>query len=142
MLAGFAVSGDREVLIALTVGQVAQVLREASGRPHLASQLPEMTELDVVSSAVLPLLEDVAYSRSALRALLVLNALPLDGSERELTDVAKEIGLSPSTTYRYIGTWMAVGLLEQDPRSRRYRRARVAGTGGEGSSGADGGDAG
>jgi hypothetical protein len=115
-------SGDREVLIALTDGQVAQVLREVSGRPHLASLLPEMTELDGVSGVVLPLLEDVAYSRSALRALLVLNALPLDGSERELTDVAKEVGLSPSTTHRYISTWMAVRLVEQNPRSRRYRR--------------------
>ena len=115
-------SGDREVLIALTDGQVAQVLREASGRPHLASLLPEMAVLDGVSSVVVPLLEDAAYSRSVLRALLVLNALPLDGSERELTDIAEELGFSASTTHRYIGTWMAVGLVEQNPRSRRYLR--------------------
>jgi hypothetical protein len=137
-----AVSDDREVLIALTDGQVAQVLREASGRPHLASQLPEMSERDVVSSVVLPLLENEAYSRSALRALLVLNALPLDGSERKLTDVVKEVGLSPSTIHRYVGTWVALGLVEQHPRSRRYRRARAADAGAERASGAGAGDAG
>jgi DNA-binding IclR family transcriptional regulator len=53
---------------------------------------------------------------------LVINALPLDGSEREVTDVATELGLSASTTHRYLHTWMAVGLVERNPRSRRYRR--------------------
>jgi DNA-binding MarR family transcriptional regulator len=139
---GVAVSGDREVLIALTDGQVAQVVRGASGRPHLAGLLSEMTELDVVSSVVLALLEDAAYSRSALRALLVLNALPLDGGERVLTDIAGQVGVSASTTHRYMRTWTALGLVEQDPRSRRYRRARVVGAGGERATGAGGGDAG
>jgi DNA-binding IclR family transcriptional regulator len=32
--------------------------------------------------------------------------------------------MSPSTTHRYISTLLAVGLLEQDPRSRRYQLAR------------------
>jgi hypothetical protein len=126
-----AVSGDRGVLIELTDGQVARVLREASGRVDLAALLRDVGELDVVSEVVLPLLEDGAYSRSVLRALLVLNALPLDGSERELTDVSRELALSPSTTHRYIGTWMAVGLVEQDPRSRRYRRALAGDAGAE-----------
>ena len=125
MPGGFVVSGDRGVLIALTDGQVAQVLREVSGRPHQASLLAEVSQLDGVSSVVLPLLEDPAYSRSVLRALLVINALPLDGNERELTDVARELGVSGSTTHRYLHTLMAVGLIEQNPRSRRYRRTPV-----------------
>jgi DNA-binding IclR family transcriptional regulator len=29
--------------------------------------------------------------------------------------------MSPSTTHRYMTTLLAVGLLEQDPRTRRYR---------------------
>lgn len=142
MSGGFEVSGDREILIALTDGQVARVVREASGRPDLASLLPEMTGLDVVSSVVLELLENAAYSRSALRALLVLNALPPDGGERELTEIARQLGLSGSTTHRYLRTWMALGLIEQNPRSRRYRRARVAAAGGEGERSAGGGGAG
>jgi DNA-binding IclR family transcriptional regulator len=35
--------------------------------------------------------------------------------------VAMQLGLSPSTTHRYMTTLLAAGLLEQDPRSRRYR---------------------
>lgn len=135
-------SGDRGVLIALTDGQVEQVLREASGRPHPASLLPEIGEVDVLSSAVLALLDDPAHSRSALRALLVLNALPPDGSGRELTAIAKELGLSASTTHRYMHTWMALGLVQRHPRSRRYSRTRVEDTAGRRARAAGGADAG
>jgi DNA-binding IclR family transcriptional regulator len=31
--------------------------------------------------------------------------------------------MSPSTTHRYLSTLLAVGLLEQDPRTRRYQVA-------------------
>jgi hypothetical protein len=117
---GGAVSGGRGVVIALTDGQLAQVLREAP--PQLASLLPEVSQLDARSSVVLALLEDERFSRTTLRALLVLSALPADGSERELTHLARELGISPSTTHRYIHTWMALGLIEQNPRSRRYYR--------------------
>jgi DNA-binding MarR family transcriptional regulator len=122
---GVVVSGDRGVLIALTDGQVAQVLREASGQADPASLLSEVSQIDVVASVVAPLLEDPSYSRSVLRALLVINALPLDGNDRGLTDVARELGLSASTTHRYMHTLIAVGLIEQNPRSRRYRRPPV-----------------
>lgn len=115
-------NGERGVTITLTRWQVARVL-EASAASGLAT-LPEgLGEFGRLQDAVLPLLDDTAFSRSTLRALLVLGAFPADGEERELTDVARELDLSPSTTHRYIGTWMAVGLLEQHPRSRRYRRA-------------------
>jgi hypothetical protein len=116
-------SADRGVLIALTDAQVEQVLRESADRPQLASLLPDVGRVDGLSSVALPLLEDASYSRSVLRALLVLDALPPDGSERELTDLARDLELSPSTTHRYLHTWMAFGFVEQDPRSRRYRRA-------------------
>ncbi len=116
--------GDRGVTISLTGWQVARVL-EASAATGLAALPQGLSEFGKLQSAVLPLLDDTAFSRSTLRALLVLGAFPADGEERELTDVARELELSPSTTHRYIGTWMAVGLLEQHPRSRRYRRAAV-----------------
>jgi hypothetical protein len=121
-------SGERGVTITLTRWQVARVL-EVSAASGLAALPQELGDFGQLQSAVLPLLDDTAFSRSTLRALLVLGAFPADGEERELTDVARELDLSPSTTHRYIGTWMAVGLLEQHPRSRRYRRASVdAGT--------------
>jgi hypothetical protein len=111
------------VRIALTDGQVARVVQEASGGAGLAGLLSGVSDLERLHSVVLPLLDDPRCSRSTFRALLVLGAFPADGSERELTDIAKRLGFSPSTTHRYIGTWLAVGLLEQDPHSRRYRRA-------------------
>ncbi len=125
-------SRERDVTITLTDRQVRQVLREASGRTSLASVLPEVGGLEVLRSVVLSLKDDATCSRSTLRALLVLAAFPADGSERELSDVARQLGLSPSTTHRYIGTWMAVGMLEQDPRSRRYRRVLASRPGGRG----------
>ncbi len=127
-------SGERDVTITLTDRQVAQVVREASGRTTLASVLPDVSGIDALRSVVLPLRDDTSYSRSTLRALLVLAAFPADGSERELTEIARQLDISPSTTHRYIGTWMAVGLLEQHPRSRRYRRGLAHRGGGVGAS--------
>ena len=45
---------------------------------------------------------------------------PPTASSLAVTDVAERLALSPSTTHRYMSTLLAVGLLEQDPRSRRY----------------------
>jgi hypothetical protein len=115
------VSAERNVTITLTEWQVARVVREVHGESHLEA-LPDVEHLAGMRGALVPLLDDATYSRSTLRALLVLAAFPPDGGERELTDVARQLDLSPSTTHRYIGTWMAVGLLEQHPRTRRYRR--------------------
>jgi hypothetical protein len=120
----FALTVDHGVSIALTDGQVAHILRDASHRVHLTSLLAEVDELAVSSNAVLALLEDTNLSRSTLRALLVLDAIPPDGGERELTDIARQLDVSASTAHRYIHTWMALGLIEQNPRSRRYRRVQ------------------
>ena len=124
-------SATGDVTITLTDAQVAQVLDEASGRASVASVLPELSALDTMRSVLLSIEGDARCSRSALRALLVLAAFPGDGGERELTDVARELGFSPSTAHRYIGTWLAIGLLEQEPRSRRYRRTLAARAAGE-----------
>lgn len=114
---------ERSVTITLTELQVARIVREVTGESGILALPAGLDELSRLRGMLQPLLDDAAYSRSTLRALLVLGAFPTDGEERELTDVARQLDLSPSTTHRYIGTWMAVGLLEQHPRSRRYRRA-------------------
>ena len=109
-----------EVAITLTKAQVRDVVRGASvaAGSHPLSALLELKDV------VLPLLRDSECSRSTLRGLLVLAAVPIDGSEREVTDIANHLGISASTTYRYLNTWVAVGLVDRDPRSRRYRRTR------------------
>jgi hypothetical protein len=114
---------ERPLMIALTDAQVAEVVREASGGPRLAGLLAAAGNLDELQRTMAPLLADPRHSHSALRAVLVLAAFSVDGSEREVTEVAKALSLSPSTTYRYLRTWVALGLLEQNPSSRRYRRA-------------------
>ncbi len=126
------VNAGRRVRVALSGLQVEQVMEQLSGRVSVMGVLGGgVPDLDGVRRALEPLLEDNRYSRSACRALLVLAAFPVDGSELELTDVARELGISQSTIHRYIATWMAIGLLEQDPQSRRYRRPPAADVGGE-----------
>jgi hypothetical protein len=113
---------ETDVSIVLTSSQLAQVARAASpenrGVASLLSTLGNLTS----ASQVLDLADTANVSRSVLRALLVLAAFPLDGAYRALADVAKELGYNASTAHRYVGTWLAIGLLEQDPKSRRYRR--------------------
>jgi hypothetical protein len=136
---GAIMSADRGVRIALSGVQVEQVVRQISGHAGVTRLLPEVPDLDELQHALQPLLTDTQYSRSACRALLVLAAFPADGSEVELTEVARALEISPSTTHRYIATWMAIGLLEQDPRSRRYRRPLASSEGSERETSATGG---
>lgn len=115
------VSGDTEIAINLNRAQIAHVVHEATGRRG-ATALLAGNDFQALDALVRPLLGDAMLSRATYRALLVLYAFPADHSGREVTDVAKKLRLSPSTTHRYARTWAAIGLLEQDPQSRRYRR--------------------
>ena len=69
-------------------------------------------------------MDDTRFSRSLLRALMVLASYPVDGSARSVSDVAKELGMGISTAHRYTSTFAQVGVLERDAVSRQYRRAR------------------
>jgi DNA-binding MarR family transcriptional regulator len=65
-------------------------------------------------------------STSLLHGFLILSQLPADGSDVGNTELARRLGLSASTTHRYVSTLVALGLAERAPRSRRYRRAAVS----------------
>jgi hypothetical protein len=117
-----APSTGRRVAVTLTDAQVAQVVLEAAGDIELAGSMSGLSSLEELRQVVLPFIDDETYSHAIFRGVMVLAAFPADGSERELTDVARTVGLSPSTTYRYARSWIALGLLEQNTRSRRYRR--------------------
>jgi DNA-binding IclR family transcriptional regulator len=67
--------------------------------------------------------DDARLSRSLLSGLLVFAAFPADGESLGNLDVARMLGMSPSTTHRYISTLLEVGLLERDAGTRRYRLA-------------------
>jgi hypothetical protein len=115
-------SSGRRVAVTLTDAQVAQIVLEAAGDTELAGSMSGLSSLEELRQVVLPFIDDETYSHAIFRGVMVLAAFPADGGERELTDVARTVGVAPSTAHRYVRSWIALGLLEQNPRSRRYRR--------------------
>jgi DNA-binding MarR family transcriptional regulator len=108
------------ITIELTRSQIDQVVRSNSEGNGVASVLHGLADRNLTSNYE-ALASSPRLSRSLLLGLLVLACFPTDGSALAVTDVAVRLGLSPSTTHRYMTTLLAAGLLEQDPRSRRYR---------------------
>jgi hypothetical protein len=124
---GEAVVAMREVNVTLSAEQVQAVVHQATAPVALGHVFaPALDDPEALRAILRPLLGDNAYSRSVLRALIVLTGFPADGTEREVTAVAREIELSPATTYRYLHTWTAAGVLAHDSDSRRYRRPPLA----------------
>jgi hypothetical protein len=64
---------------------------------------------------------DPRISRSLLRGLSLLTRFSPDGAERGIVELAHELGMSPSTAYRYAFTLVELGLLERSPTTRKYR---------------------
>jgi hypothetical protein len=67
---------------------------------------------------------DPRLSRSLVRGLSLLTCFPADGSGRGVVELAHEAGMSPSTAHRYASTLVELGLLERNPKSRKYRLRR------------------
>jgi len=63
--------------------------------------------------------------RPSLRGLAVLSSYGPERPWRAISDLAKELNMSPSTTHRYVKTLRAVGLLEQNPTTREYRPVAI-----------------
>jgi IclR helix-turn-helix domain len=125
--AGSRVHG-KQVWLELTQAQVEGVIRataDAHG-PSLNLLLSGLiTEQAITEGALedryLEELESGRLSHSLFRGLLIL-ALFISGEEgRGVVEVARQLGLSPSTTHRYMTTLVAFGLLVQDPSTRKYR---------------------
>jgi DNA-binding MarR family transcriptional regulator len=108
------------ITIELTRSQVDRVVRHGShAGPGVSVALRGLSNGGLASSFA-SLSASPRLSRSLLLGLLVLACFPADGEALAVTDVAGRLDLSPSTTHRYMSTLLAVGLLEQDPRTRRY----------------------
>jgi IclR helix-turn-helix domain len=119
------------VSLELTTAQVEGIVRataEARG-PSLSLLLSGLIAEQAISESSLEErywaeLESGRLSHSLFRGLLIL-ALFISGEEgRGVVEVARQLGLSPSTTHRYISTLVAFGLLIQDPATRKYRLPR------------------
>ena len=61
------------------------------------------------------------WSQSLERGLAILSAFGSDRSTAGVSELSRELGLSRSTTHRYIATLTSLGYLQQDAESKRYR---------------------
>lgn len=68
----------------------------------------------------LPILRGPRYSQSLERGLAILGCFTAENPVLGIADIADELGMSRSTTHRYVTTLLALGYLEQG-RSRKYR---------------------
>lgn len=133
------------IAIELSSTQVAAVVRAASGSraPSVSSLVADALHAPLATNgaadgragrngkgrAVSDLLEltsalddtDPRLSRSLLRGLSILTRFSADGSSRGIVELARELGMSASTTHRYAATLVELGLLERCPETRRYR---------------------
>jgi hypothetical protein len=128
-----------EVVITLSPLQVEQVMRSGRNRSGTVSNLL-LAALDhayqpserngkgrrsplqqATRAALEEALEDPQLSQSLLRGLAILASYGPDRPWRAIIDLAGQLGMSPSTTHRYVKTLRAVGLLEQNPETREYR---------------------
>jgi hypothetical protein len=109
------------ITIELTRPQVDRIVRQSANGTGVSSLLRGLAGNETLASRYEALADSPRLSRSLLLGLLVLASFPTDGGSLAVSDVAGQLGMSPSTTHRYMTTLLAVGLLEQDARTRRYR---------------------
>lgn len=114
-------SAAEPVHIELTPAQIDRIVREASGAGNMSVWLSGLQGARTTIQDNQRMLKDPRMSRSLLQGLVVLSGLPDDGSEIGVIDLAHQIGLGASTTFRYVATLLSVGLIERDPNTRRYR---------------------
>jgi IclR family transcriptional regulator, pca regulon regulatory protein len=65
--------------------------------------------------------ETASYSQSLERGLAILSSFSSTRPLLGVSELSREVGLSRSTTHRYVATLTALGYLQQDPATRRYR---------------------
>jgi hypothetical protein len=134
---------DQHIAIALSPEQVEQVIRSAGqakdGRmssllvavldnAHVEPEGGHPTRRslhEATQRALAGALGDPQLSQSLLRGFAILSCYGSERPWRAISDLAKELGMSPSTTHRYVKTLRAVGLLEQNPTTREYRPVAV-----------------
>jgi hypothetical protein len=116
-------SERQAVALELSNAQVRQVVDAASNGGGLRSAAFGAVHSDCVQTGRWSGLTDPALSRSLIAGLLVLATFPDDGTLIGNAEVSRRLGMSLSTTHRYISTLFSMGLLERDPETRKYRRA-------------------
>ncbi len=65
--------------------------------------------------------DGAGFSQSLERGLAVLSSFTPDRPELGISELARQLGLTRSTTHRYVATLAALGYLHQDDATRKYR---------------------
>jgi hypothetical protein len=129
-------NNSEQVSIAITLSptQVDEVVRAASQSrvPSISTLIADSLNAPLEAAdradeesqvgGYLPIgASDPRLSRSLLRGLSLLTCFGPDGTARGIVEIAHDAGMSPSTAHRYASTLVELGLLERDPKSRKYR---------------------
>jgi IclR family transcriptional regulator, pca regulon regulatory protein len=81
---------------------------------------PRVRDHEDTDPATVPTLKEPRYSQSLERGLAVLECFTPERPVRGIAEIADELGMTRSTTHRYIATLVALGFMEQAA-NRRYR---------------------
>jgi hypothetical protein len=123
--------GQHPARITLGDAQIEEVLQSAIQqsrgglRGFLVGRTGRLEQLGPLRDRDLP--DDREISRSLLRALLIVRFLFLGGGVQPLYAIAPGVGLSQSTTHRYLATLKHVRLVEQIDATHEYRLAADGG---------------
>lgn len=104
---------------------VHKAQRDRGGLSTLLSELTSSSEISPFAAweeGFRKAADGAQYSSSLVKGLLVL-AHFAGGELVSITDLAARLKMTPSTTHRYLYTLFMLGLVEQDPATRKYRLA-------------------
>ena len=88
--------------------------------PRTSSKAPKASSTSQEPAWSIPSLREPRYSQSLERGLAILSCFTPKRPVLGIADIADELGMSRSTTHRYVITLLALGYLEQGA-SRKYR---------------------
>ena len=88
--------------------------------PRMSSKPLKRRGIDGEELWSIPSLREPRYSQSLERGLAILGCFTPERPVLGIADIADELGMSRSTTHRYVITLVALGFLEQGA-SRKYR---------------------
>jgi len=88
--------------------------------PRTSSKAPKASASTLEPAWSIPSLREPRYSQSLERGLAILSCFTPKRPVLGIADIADELGMSRSTTHRYVITLLALGYLEQGA-SRKYR---------------------
>jgi Fic family protein len=109
------------IQVELSPSQVDRVMRESREDGNAAILRTRLRVVRETLGRDPARMSDRRLSQSLMAGLLILAAMPSDGSYVANAQIARMLGMNPSTAHRYVSTLVAVDLLERHPGTRRYR---------------------